>query len=563
MFEVTVLEASHRSLPEVTDEWANTVRAGLTADTLKEELQKAVDAEDAKEYVGPRNAALGAALAEVMDVEVPDTLVTNQAREKFAMMMTEMRNSGVSDEEIKNQINPENLAKYKEIEKKDIIRDFKVSMATDEIARLEGIEVPDFQVEEQLQAIKKDAAEDDQFDEAMVRGKVETTLQRQLVFDFLADQSNLKVEYIEEEFNEELLQMLADESLAREQKLAEESGKPIEAAVIVPDEAEDVAAKAAEVKATAEAEAKSAAKAEAEAGAKAQAEAKAVAAAEVAAQAKVEAEAKSAAEAEAAAQTKAQAEADAKAAAEAEATAQVKAVADAEAESQAKAKAEVAAKVEAEAKAVADAVSAAKAEAEAVAAAKVKVEADANAAADAQAKAEANAKAAADAEAAAQAKAEADAKAAVEAEDKAAADAKAKAEADAKAKAEAEIKAAADAKAAGEAETEAKFRAAKDLITSKRAAFAAKIKSRQEQVEEARSGTPEVIAKYKAIVNAHESTADRCYECLTVLGLMDTDDDVPDPDDADYDVVHGHLDEKAWIGETDFFWEVDYKNYLD
>eukprot|EP00545_Synedropsis_sp_CCMP1620_P002560 CAMPEP_0119012416 /NCGR_PEP_ID=MMETSP1176-20130426/6711_1 /TAXON_ID=265551 /ORGANISM="Synedropsis recta cf, Strain CCMP1620" /LENGTH=498 /DNA_ID=CAMNT_0006965371 /DNA_START=132 /DNA_END=1628 /DNA_ORIENTATION=- len=224
MFDVTVLEASHRTLPEVTDEFAAGVRAGLTAATLKEELQKAVDSEDAKEYVGPRNAALGSALAEVMDVEVPDTLVTNQAREKFAMMMTEMRDQGgVSDEEIKNQINPENFSKYKEIAKHDIIRDFKVSMATDEIARLEGIEVPDFQVEEQLQAIKKDAGEDEQFDETMIRGKVETTLQRQLVFDFLADQSSLKVEYINEEFNEEMMQKLADESLEREQKLEEES----------------------------------------------------------------------------------------------------------------------------------------------------------------------------------------------------------------------------------------------------------------------------------------------------------------------------------------------------
>ena len=126
LFDVTVLEASKRSLPEVTDEFANMVRAGLTAESLKAELQKAVDSEDAKEYAPARNAAIAQALAQVMDVEVPDTLVTNQAREKFALMMTDMRNNGVSDEEIKRQISPENFLKYKKIVRDDIVKDFKV-----------------------------------------------------------------------------------------------------------------------------------------------------------------------------------------------------------------------------------------------------------------------------------------------------------------------------------------------------------------------------------------------------------------------------------------------------
>lgn len=65
--------------------------------------------------MGARNEALGASLAEVVEVEVPDTLVTNQAREKYALMMTDMRNNGMGDDEIKQMINPENFIKYKDI----------------------------------------------------------------------------------------------------------------------------------------------------------------------------------------------------------------------------------------------------------------------------------------------------------------------------------------------------------------------------------------------------------------------------------------------------------------
>lgn len=222
VFDVTVLEASSRTLPELTDEFANKVRAGLTAESLKQELQKAVDSEDAKEFTPARNAAISKALAEVMEVAVPDTLVTKQAKEKFAVMMTDMRNNGVSDEEIKNQISPENFLKYKKVVKAGIVKDFKVSMAVDEIGRMEGIEVPDYQVEEQMQGIREDASkENEEFNEAEIRPRVEATLMREAVMEFLAEKSQLDVQFEDDQFDEELMSKLAAESLAREGVLDE------------------------------------------------------------------------------------------------------------------------------------------------------------------------------------------------------------------------------------------------------------------------------------------------------------------------------------------------------
>jgi trigger factor len=215
-------------VPELTDAFAARVKPGLTAETLLAQLTKAIDDENSREFAPARNKALGDALTQVMDVDVPDTLVTNQAREKFAVMMAEMRDGGVSDEEIKRQISPDNFAKYKDIVKDDIARDFKISMATDEIARLEGIDVPDYQVEEQMEAIRKDAEKDETFDENLIRSKVKNTLVRQAVMDWLAERSKLQVEYVNEnepEFDEALLTKLAEESLERERAatLAKES----------------------------------------------------------------------------------------------------------------------------------------------------------------------------------------------------------------------------------------------------------------------------------------------------------------------------------------------------
>lgn len=104
-----------------------------------------------------------------------------------------------------------------------IVRDFKISMALDEISRLENIQVPAYQIEEQLQQLKdqaNQAGQADEFDDEQVRKKVESTLERRMVFDFLAEHADLEVEYMkegEDQFDEALMEKLAQESLEREQ----------------------------------------------------------------------------------------------------------------------------------------------------------------------------------------------------------------------------------------------------------------------------------------------------------------------------------------------------------
>jgi Bacterial trigger factor protein (TF) C-terminus len=240
LFDVEIVQCSKRTVPEINDAFAANVKAGLTSESLLAELRKAIDEEDSKDFVPARNAALGKALAERIEVSVPDTLITNQAREKFAVMMAEMRDNGVGDDVIKQQINPENFAKYKAIVQDDIVRDFKVSMATDEIARLEGITVPDYQTEEQLEAIRKDADGSEDFDENMIRMKVETTLQRQLVMEYLAKESELHVLYEDDKFDEQLLEQLAQDTIKAVETKAADVVVPTPSTTIIEADAETI-----------------------------------------------------------------------------------------------------------------------------------------------------------------------------------------------------------------------------------------------------------------------------------------------------------------------------------
>lgn len=112
-------------------------------------------------------------------------------------------------------------------------------MALDEIARLENIQVPAYQIEEQIQSLKDQAAKEgqsDEVDDEQIRKKVESTLERRMVFDFLAEHAELEVEYMEEgedQFDEALMEQLAQESLEREQAESREGKDEVAAEVVV------------------------------------------------------------------------------------------------------------------------------------------------------------------------------------------------------------------------------------------------------------------------------------------------------------------------------------------
>ena len=170
IFDVTVLSVDTRTLPELDDEFANAIRPGLTKEGLMEEVKNAVDAEDAKEFTAVRNKALEAALADKVSMVIPDTLITMQCREKYALMLTDMRDNGTPDAEIKKLVTPENFEKYKEIARPNIERDLKESMAVEEVAKFENIRVAPEEIEEQMANIKKEVAQSgDEVSSAVVR----------------------------------------------------------------------------------------------------------------------------------------------------------------------------------------------------------------------------------------------------------------------------------------------------------------------------------------------------------------------------------------------------------
>ena len=117
IFEVSCLKVQDRVYPEVNDDFADKVKPGMSWAELDEKLREGVELEMAERKKGMTHQELQKALVTVLpdDFEVPETLQEQVAKERFAMMLSDMREKGATDEDLKEIITTENYERYKKI----------------------------------------------------------------------------------------------------------------------------------------------------------------------------------------------------------------------------------------------------------------------------------------------------------------------------------------------------------------------------------------------------------------------------------------------------------------
>jgi FKBP-type peptidyl-prolyl cis-trans isomerase (trigger factor) len=104
-----------------------------------------------------------------------------------------MRDQGQDDEMLKKMITPENFEKYKEVSRNSTTNTLKLSMAYGTIAEKEGLQVDPLDVDDQMELIKAETKADPDFDEAGTRDRVEASLIRELVLNWIAENSTVEV----------------------------------------------------------------------------------------------------------------------------------------------------------------------------------------------------------------------------------------------------------------------------------------------------------------------------------------------------------------------------------
>jgi trigger factor len=152
LFEVNVKAVQTTVLPEIDDAFAASIQAGMTLAALNDKVREGVQAEVDKAVREASFSQLEQILVAkfVPDLPVPDTLITEHARKRWAQVLTEARDKQqLPDEELKAMVTAEAFEQFKLDtldETKLIVRG---NLLVDAIARIEGVAVSRDEMEEQ------------------------------------------------------------------------------------------------------------------------------------------------------------------------------------------------------------------------------------------------------------------------------------------------------------------------------------------------------------------------------------------------------------------------------
>lgn len=227
IFKVLVKAVQKRELPDVpSEEFANTVRSGMTWAELDEKLREGVQADADERLKANTHKALSKALAEAVPdtFEVPETLLDQMVKERFAMMLGDMREQGTSDDKLKELVTPENYERYKKISRPMATNAIKGDFAIRAVAQQQGLSVSRDRVDDEVMTLQKTALQrGEKFKESEVRPKVQMTLEKTMVLDWLESHATVTIVDPKEEdvseilgqSPEELADALRDDELAQ------------------------------------------------------------------------------------------------------------------------------------------------------------------------------------------------------------------------------------------------------------------------------------------------------------------------------------------------------------
>jgi len=196
IFEVDVLQVLRKELPPINDAFADRVKPGMAFEELDEKLREGVQ-QDAEEKMRQKTyVALEKALVETLppDFEMPDTLVEQVTKERFAQMLADLKDRGATDEKIKELITQENYERYTTISRPMNEKSLKGDFALVAVGKQQGLQVSQSEVDDQVMTQQAQALQQGQkFKESEVRPKIAAQLEKDLVLNWLSERATVTV----------------------------------------------------------------------------------------------------------------------------------------------------------------------------------------------------------------------------------------------------------------------------------------------------------------------------------------------------------------------------------
>ena len=151
-FQVLVKEVREKILPEVTDEWASEASEFETVEELRHDIRSRTDAVKRLEAALAVRDKVVEALVELVDDEMPKSLVAAEMERRHQMLIHRLGHQGIELEQYL-ELTGSSVDQFFAQLQEDATRAIKADLALRYVAEAEGVEVTEEDVEQEVVAI--------------------------------------------------------------------------------------------------------------------------------------------------------------------------------------------------------------------------------------------------------------------------------------------------------------------------------------------------------------------------------------------------------------------------
>ncbi|WP_009632548.1 trigger factor [Synechocystis sp. PCC 7509] len=194
MFTVTLKELKEKELPEVNDEFAQEVGEFETLDQLKASLEKRFTEEAENKTKVNKQKALTTELVKNVEVDLPETLINQEVDAMLTQTAMQLSRQGI---DVKKLFTQDIIPQLRERSRPEAIDSIKRTLALQEVAKRESIEVESAAIEARFTEVMAEFTEKDKdIDQDRLREVLADELLTEKIFDWL--QANATIELVEE-----------------------------------------------------------------------------------------------------------------------------------------------------------------------------------------------------------------------------------------------------------------------------------------------------------------------------------------------------------------------------
>ena len=189
VFTITLKELKEKELPELDDDFAQEVSEFETLAELRESLETRFKTDQENKLSTNKEKAISAALVQLIDVEMPATMVDREIDYLLNQQAMQLKNYGI---DINQLFTEENIGPMRERSRPEAVERLKQTLALAEVAKLESLSVEPAEVVAEVAKVRKQFPKGN-FDPEKLREFVAEDLLKQKTLKWLEEKGTIEL----------------------------------------------------------------------------------------------------------------------------------------------------------------------------------------------------------------------------------------------------------------------------------------------------------------------------------------------------------------------------------